>query len=414
MHPANFKNALNGGSAPPFAVSDAVACDQAVYLDSPVISALRQILPFYDSGMFGRTETPLFMRINAWHWAQLATNNLPRDLDIRNIRNKQIRRIPLSPGGVVFYPFNSQSNLNLVTNRGVHHVLTLHGESNKLASNRPAARLYDYISVAGGLSRDRYLAAGIFTPADVDGGRLVMMGDSFVQALDWIAPAARDADNAALLYCPTWEGYDNGRDNYSSITARYGFYTAARAARAAGITRVVVKPHPYLGLLQPRLLRDFVSGVRQLSADGFQPELSLDDASLPIRIVSRMRLGGIPRLNASSITPLPVALGLCDVSGMEAVFLKQHISHMVITHPENIPVPLQDFYYKKAFLPETCVENATIAYLEDAQVIDAIHRARVFCWHAPELEKQNGAARRAWLINYVHQDPFWNGAGKGT
>ncbi len=387
--------------------------DQAVYLDSPVISALRQIIPFYDSGVFDGTETPLYLRVKPVIKVQLAVTRKPRGVDIRQIRGGQISRMPLSPGAVVFYPFNSQSNMNAVTNRKAYHVLTLHGESNKLASSRAAARLYDYIAVAGDLARDRYLEAGIFTAADVDNGRLVMMGDSFVQDLRWIVSAAVDDAEAALLYCPTWEGYGKGPNNYCSMVHGRGFSIAAAAAAASDTRRIVVKPHPYLGLLQPGILRDFVAGIRQLADGGFRIELALGDANLLVRTVARTRLNDIPRFLESKEVPLRLKLGLCDVSGMEAVFLKQRIAHLVITREADIPVQLDYFYRKKAILPASDVERTTKAYIDDAPQIDAIHRGRVFSWHEPALAVKCGAARRNWLIDHVRRDPFWKSAGRG-
>jgi hypothetical protein len=379
---------------------------EAVYLDTPIVSAISQILPFYNDGIFGPRETPLLLTVKPIVNAQLLFTNLPKGIDIRKTRRSLANRVSFDDGAVIFYPFNSQSNMNAVANRLCHHVLTLHGESNKFASIRPAARLYDYICVAGEHARDRYLQAGIFTNADADNGRLVMMGDSFVQNAPWIRAAAPGEDGA-LLYCPTWEGYGNAQDNYCSIGGLRGFHILERAAKAADIKKIIVKPHPYFGLLKPAAQRDFFSGVRWLVSKGFDVQLALFEANLLSCIGSGLFLRKLPRIAMSAICPIPIKLGVGDVSGMEAVFLKQMIPHLTITQAADVPVGLQDFYNRKAVFEVEEVVGITKRYLECASEIDDAHRARIFSWHDPDLKKMNGQQRRRWLTDYIRQDPFW-------
>jgi hypothetical protein len=379
---------------------------QAVYLDSPVLSALRQIEPFYRSGMFDGQQTPVLLRTKPTIRAQLMVAGRPAGIDLRKLRRGQVGRLPIAPGGVVFYPFNSQSNMNAVTNRTATHVLTLHGESNKLASNRPAARLYDYICVAGPLAINRYLDHGIFTRAEVDAGRLVMMGDSFVQTLPWARPEA-SGERGALLYCPTWEGYGNGPVNYSSVPHQRGFERLAQMARASGVERIIIKPHPYLGMLKPRLLLDFIAGVRNLAKSGSMVELALGDSGLPLRTLCRIHLRHVARIDEAGDAPHPIRLGLCDISGMEAVFLKQRIPSMILSPTAEYPAFVADIYSKKALLPDRVDPVAVRDYLARADEVDDAHRALVFGWQAPELSAMTHAARRAWLIDYVRRDPYW-------
>jgi hypothetical protein len=384
--------------------------EQAVYLDSPVLSALRQIEPFYHSGMFGAQETPLLLRVKPLMGAQLMAAGQPSGIDLRRLRRGQSSRLPVAAGGVVFYPFNSQSNMNAVTNRAVTHVLTLHGESNKLASMRPAARLYDYICVAGPLAIDRYLSHGIFTRADVDSGRLVMMGDSFVQTLPW-ARAEKTGEAGALLYCPTWEGYGNGPVNYSSVAHQRGFEMLKQIAKASGVDRIIVKPHPYLGMLKPHLLFDFIAGVRNLAKSGPKVDLALGDSSLPLRVLCRTHLRHVGRINEAEAEPQPVRLGLCDISGTEAVFLKQGIPSMILSSTKEHPASVSDIYSKKALSPDKKDPAKVAAYLEAAHEIDQAHRQLVFGWQEPTLSQMTHAMRRSWLIDYVRRDPFWGRNG---
>ncbi|QCO55818.1 hypothetical protein EOK75_08725 [Pseudorhodobacter turbinis] len=341
--------------------------------------------------------------------AQTALFSLPKDLIIHKVRPGNL---PLADDAVLFYPFNSLSNMTAVTNRDVHHVLTLHGESNKFASNRPTARLYDYICVAGPLGRDRYISNRIFTKDDVDRGRLIMMGDSFVQAQQWIQPADSTEDGA-VLYCPTWEGYGNQTNNFSSITDLSGFEACRQISRALGTQAIVIKPHPYLGLLRRGMFRKFIEGVRGLVADGFSVQLALSDANIPLKLLCRMTLTGVQKVDVSDAQPVKVRMGVCDISGMEAIFLKQRVPHMVMSRGQAFPDGLTKVYSHKAIIPGDDMAKKALAYNDDAEHIDTCHRELSFGWHDPSLQNMTGPERRAWLIDYVRQNPFWRNTQRG-
>ncbi len=386
---------------------------QAVYLDSPVLSAVGQIMPFYESGAFGVTDTPLLLRQTALTRVQRLLHKLPSDLDIRWIKGRAAS-LPVASGGVVFYPFNARSNLQTVTRRDLRHVLTLHGESNKGASMRPAARMYDYVSVAGPLARDRYVKAGIFTREDVERGRLVMMGDTFVQTMPEIRAARESDPEPAIFYAPTWEGFGSQADNYCSIEGQRGFEAVRAAAITLDIKRVVVRPHPYLGLLRPAITREFVAGLRALVDAGLQVQVMLRDASLALKLAALTKLRGVTRLAGDRASPVPVSLGLCDVSGMEAIFLKQRIRHLVIAREEAVPREMARLYLRKTLLPDSEMARVIGCYMAIAAEIDSAHHARVFGWSEPALAERTAMAARRWLTAYVQRDPFWGGALQGV
>lgn len=385
--------------------------NHCVYIDSPVLSALRQIEPFYRSGIFDFGKTPLFLRTKPAIRMQLMVAQTPRGINLQCINGKEVGLLPIARSGVVFYPFNSQSNVTSVTNRDFIHVLTLHGESNKLASYRPAARLYDYICIAGPLARNRYLESGVFTPADVDQGRLVMMGDSFVQKLDWIR-AAEPGEAGSLLYSPTWEGYGNGPVNYSSVSRDRSFSFLLEIAKACEAQKIIVKPHPYLGLLKPRLMKDFIDGVRFLINKGVSVALALHDSNLPLRLLCRAHLHGVDLIEETEEGSVPVRMGLCDISGMEAVFLKQRVPSMTLCPTTELPLSLGKIYGKKILGPQSIYKEAVEVYLAEAQEIDELHRRLVFGWQTSDLSEMTHDARRNWLIDYVQSDPFWQRGSK--
>lgn len=378
----------------------------AIYIDTPVLTALRQVAPFFESGIFDTAHCAIYIRRRALVQLQRFFTVLPRSLGIRAQRGTTLS---LTEGNIVFYPFNAQSNMNVLTQRQYRHVLTLHGESSKAASFRPASRMYDYICVAGPLAIDRYLEAGIFTPEEGRGGRLIQMGDSFVQRMPWLRPATEDdGKSVSIFYCPTWEGFGTQTNNYSSVTRGWGFEAVAQAARTLDVRRIVIKPHPYLGLLRQGMWRDFILGLRGMVRCGLKVELALNDMPAVTRLVFRTALAGVPIYRADPANPLPVRLGITDVSGMAAVLLTARIPTVVahVTPPEVLP-RMQDIEPLKSIAPGDDIAAVIRAYLYQAEAIDTRHRDAVFSWHDPALPAMTMPERLTWLIDYVQRDPYW-------
>ncbi|WP_039019847.1 hypothetical protein [Halocynthiibacter namhaensis] len=378
---------------------------QGLYIDTPVLTSVSQIEPYYDYGIFDEKTTPILLRRRAIIDLQRTVTSWPKNIPLKMVRGG--RRLPVQDGGIIFYPYNSQTNINMVAQRQFHHVLTLHGESNKAASQRPAARLYDYICVAGPLAIDRYITAGIFTRSDVENGRLIMMGDSFVQHLPWIC-TAQNQQNGALLYSPTWEGYGHSSNNYTSVSGQYGFKIAAQIAHALNIDQIVIKPHPYLGLLKPRLLADFVSGVRHLRTQGFHLSLALKGGSSPLLAALRIALPKIHRHEMDPDHPLTVRFGLSDVSGMEAIYLSAGIPSFTIARPSQDASPtLKDIQHVKYLAPEHDLDRQLHRYLQHQDTLDAAHRNAVFGFQDPNLKTMTAPERMSWLQSYIQRDPHW-------
>lgn len=296
-----------------------------VYIDSPIRAAAKQMAPFFHQGVFDAQKTPLFMRRrigNAFGFGQPSSVG---GVPITMADAKTAKSLPVRKNGAVFYGFNSQGNMHTVANRSYRHVLVLHGESNKRASARPAARLYDHVCLAGDLALERYLRAGIFHEGDLTRGRLIKVGDSFVQDLPGYSVCPKHG--RALLYAPTWEGYGGPMNNYSSIDCG-GMEMAAAAAVIAGLDRIVLRPHPYLGLLKPVMLVEFIRGLRQL-AKRWPVQVDLRDANAPTRVGVKMlaQLSGNIGLGAPESD---LALCLTDISAMEAVCLKAGLPSFII------------------------------------------------------------------------------------
>ena len=378
----------------------------AIYLDTPALTAVRQVEPFFDSGIFNTERCNFYIRRRPLVQIQRLFARLPSNLGIETIKGTAL---PLEDDSVVFYPFNAQSNMNTVTQRQFHHVLTLHGESNKAASFRPAARLYDYICVAGPLAIDRYLENDIFTRADVDNGRLIQMGDSFVQPIPWLKPADTEPTQLdTVFYCPTWEGFGHQTANYSSVRGQYGFDVVAQAARSLDLKRILIKPHPYQGLLRPNMWRDFIAGTRSLQKQGFDVHLALWEMPAAIRTFLQIALRSVPHHHHDVASPLPVRLGITDVSGMESVLLSANIPALVIqVRPSEPNARMTDIAPLKYLDSTTDIPKKVLSYLECAGELDIKHKACIFGWDNTSLAKLNGPERLDWLIAYVQKNKFW-------
>jgi hypothetical protein len=387
--------------------------NQAIYIDTPFLGALKQIKPFFASGIFHKDETPLLLKDKKYVRIQETFTKESKNFNINWVKPFQIPHISLEKNSVVFYPYNSQSNMHLAANRNAKHVMVHHGESNKIASYRPASRLFDYISVAGPLAIDRYIQNGIFTSRDVDNGRLIKMGNSFIQEMSFISSAQVGDSDTSILYSPTWEGYNNGGENYSSVWEKHGFKMTAQSARIAKTRKIYIKPHPYLGLLRPKIILDFIAGLKLLQKQGLQVGILSADANFLLRSACKIYCPCIPFINEQQHMHIKVVMGLCDVSGMETIFLNQKINYMVLTQPKHTSSKLDTFYNLKLLNTSGNNEDKISDYLNIADVIDKKHRDYVIGWQDPILENMTGQERRIWLLNYVRTNDFWNNSTRG-
>lgn len=380
-----------------------------LYIDSPMPNALDQVLPFFSNGFFPAETMPVMMRRRSRRDNAVPDNGTtgPKVYKntLRNIASQQSAN-----AGIVYYAFNAQMNATLVSNRSLRHVLALHGESNKVSSFRPAARLYDYVLVAGDLACRRYLKAGIFTRREIELGRLIKMGDSVVQSMPYFTASPVHADGW-LLYAPTWET-SNPAENYSSAEDGFGFGLARTCAQDMGLRNVMLKPHPNFGMRDTQYLRHIVAAIRRMTAEGFTVRV-LDDG-LNWRVRLALRLTCKASVVAPSDAVYPVSFALVDISGMEAICLKQGIAHMVIQKPTNAlpddPV-LEDIYRHKSFTfaePGPMSKSRFKTYIADSAPIDGRHRNLIFSYADESLIEATPGFRYNWLDSYIRRDPYWS------
>lgn len=162
----------------------------------------------------------------------------------------------LPSAGIGLYVANVGKNIHLLRVPTLQSAFIGHGDSDKVASFNPYTKVYDEVWVAGEAGRDRYLRArvGVRTEDIVVVGR---------PQLDRIQLATQRPAGApfTVLYAPTWEGW-TGDPNSSLIPM--GRQIVRTLLDTPGV-RVIYKPHPLTGTVQPAAARASADIVTMLA-----------------------------------------------------------------------------------------------------------------------------------------------------
>ncbi|WP_274915729.1 hypothetical protein [Streptomyces sp. WZ-12] len=155
-----------------------------------------------------------------------------------------LMRLEHSTLKVLLHPANSGKTSQILRIPSIKHAFINHGESDKLSSCNPYAKAYDEVWVAGPAARDRYQLADI----GVEDKDVVEVGRPQLAPIRPYegAPLAR---YTTVLYAPTWEGWDGNPGNTSVILAGENL---VRALLADPTVRLLYKPHPMTGSVEPR------------------------------------------------------------------------------------------------------------------------------------------------------------------
>ncbi|WP_315921045.1 hypothetical protein [Mesorhizobium sp. SP-1A] len=381
------------------------------YVDSPMPGSIKQFEPFFASGFFDAEKTEIITR------RRVGGPDFSKAPHLKNVIIRKENTLPhlaFEDKVAVFYSFNSKSNVSITANRRVKHALILHGESNKISSCRPIARLYDHVCVSGYAAITRYLDAGIFRMGDVDGGRLIRTGDTFIQTIPYIR-ASTPADNDPwVLYAPTWEN-SSAPENYSSAVDGYGFTVAQRAAEVLGIRRIAIKLHPNFGKHDKSLLTTLRRMARGFVDNGFEVKFLEDNLDFLTKLRLKLSIGQEPFFHDRS-KAMAVKLAIVDVSGMEAICLKQNIPHLVILKPEaNNAIPeyiKENVYNSKAINFRSSpgeIEGILSALFDgDFQTrLDNLHRNAIFSYSCDELKAEDYAVRHSALLKFMNENTYW-------
>jgi hypothetical protein len=216
-------------------------------LNRPVLVLLRE-RRYLDQ--FGPTTVPVLC--------------MPFSVDLMNFE--------IPSGRVALYVSNVGRNLHLLRLPTLKSAFIGHGDSDKTASFNPFAKVYDEVWVAGEAGRQRYLRAQV----GVREGEIVLVGRP---QLDGILPAGPRPPGApfTVLYAPTWEGWTD--DPHQSSLMPMGRDIIRILIGTPGV-RVLYKPHPLTGSVNPEASRASAEIVDMLAAAGSQHVAVLDATPL--------------------------------------------------------------------------------------------------------------------------------------
>ncbi|MGY0067282.1 hypothetical protein ACWZEH_10725 [Streptomyces sp. QTS137] len=155
-----------------------------------------------------------------------------------------LMRLEHSTLRVLIHPSNSGKTSQVLRIPTIKHAFVNHGESDKPSSCNPYAKAYDEVWVAGPQARERYARAAV----GVEDKDVVEIGRPQLDAVRTRSgPPAADA-RTTVLYAPTWEGWDGNPGNTSVVAAGENL---VRALLADPAVRLLYKPHPLTGSVQP-------------------------------------------------------------------------------------------------------------------------------------------------------------------
>ncbi len=149
---------------------------------------------------------------------------------------------------VVLYVNQNTRNFQMMRYGRRWHVFVNHGESDKIYMTTNQFKAYDYSLIAGDAARARL--GKVLWDYDLD-RRAIPIGRPQADHYSGELPYAPD-DRTVVLYAPTWE-VDRAAAAYGSI-ASHGV-PLVRDLIATGRHRVVYRPHPRSGVVDPGYAR---------------------------------------------------------------------------------------------------------------------------------------------------------------
>ena len=363
-----------------------------IYIDTRILGAVKQLLSYFQSDVF---NTDACIAIYVKYYKE---NNeiISKLFDTHDISYKFIRKysdISFDDGKVVFYLFNAQSNCRMVAFRNVSHVFITHGESNKKSSVKPITRIYDHVVTSGQVGIDRYLKAGIFTKSDIEGNRVIRLGNTFVGQNSY----SYDESSRTLLYAPTWEG-GVPDENFSSITENLD-KLLVKITKNRDIKKIIIQTHPNLGHRDESYIALLDSMLSKLIKSGLKVLVIKNKVS----IRDRLRAIYTGFAYVSSNKTIKISYAITDISAMEVQLLVKNIPTTVLVNRycyEDLVIPSRmSIYYLDNMIylnedhdiwTQSSNPQAIISYIES--------------YEEGSLRKLSFRKRVEWLCEYVNKN----------
>lgn len=291
----------------------------ALYLDSKILGTAKQLISFYEQGIFSIENTIIYLKKYKQSSKSFSKLFKAKGIPFQFMKPKDL---DILSGQTIFYAFNAQSNCRFVANRNLKHIFITHGESNKVASIKPIIRIYDHVVMAGELSLERYYRSGLFDEHDYQTGRLIMMGDTFIGKTGFNLDKSGEP---VLLYAPTWEGgLEN--ENYSSLqNIKVTFENILQQSKNLECNSILIKAHPNTGHRIPGYKKYLVQLAILLAKEGLK--VYINNINFWIGLVYYLRVYNIRVI--SNIRKFKVLHSFLDLSAIESQCLNENITYNI-------------------------------------------------------------------------------------
>lgn len=308
-----------------------------IYLDSKIVGTAKQIVMFFENRVFSHENTLVLIK----KYKDKSNRKIEEIFRQYHISYKFILAKDLDElsKGIVFYPFNAQSNCRAVANRNLIHIFITHGESNKISSIKPIIRIYDYVLTAGQAGIDRFLAHGIFSQYDVDSGRIMMAGDTFIGKTGLSLSGKK-----CIMYAPTWEGGIE-QENYSSLV-EWEFIANRLLQKVAEyqIDTILIRSHPNIGHRMHEYSDYLLSLIKLLK--GHEINVVIFASNLTLTWWQKFKWTSLKISFLNSLKDFQAVFAICDISAIETQLLNENIPYELFmnAHKQNAIVKKQIVY----------------------------------------------------------------------
>ncbi|URL02554.1 CDP-glycerol glycerophosphotransferase [Avibacterium sp. 20-126] len=290
-----------------------------IYLDSKIVGTAKQIMTFFENGIFPRENTTLLIKKYKHRSAKVISHLFQK----ANVTHRFVKAADLDAlrEGIIFYPFNAQSNCRAVANRNLIHIFITHGESSKISSVKPIIRIYDYVMTAGDAGIDRFFNHKIFFPADLE--RLITGGDTFVGKTG--LSDSSDNTTPVIFYAPTWEG-GIPQENYSSLSyTELVTRVILQLSQCYHTDHIVIRSHPNTGYRLAEYKEFLLHLIENLLKES--KKLILFKPHLNFSLLQTWKLKRKGVCLVDTLQHFNAVFGLCDISAVETQLLNENIPY---------------------------------------------------------------------------------------
>lgn len=338
----------------------------ALYLDSKIVGTAIQLRTFFDQGVFLRNKTVVYIKKYKESASAIQKIFERAQIPYQFMRPSELDQLS---DQIIFYAFNAQSNCRLVANRKLKHVFITHGESNKISSIKPIIRIYDHVTMAGQLSLERYYKSGLFDEDDYEKGRLILVGDTFVNS----SGLSQDPNNEhVLFYAPTWEGGLES-ENYSSLKSiAIVENSILKVLKKLNLNTILVQIHPNLGHREKIYINNLIKLIINLRKNGVTVYLNSNGCSFNLYQKLYLQFHKVNR--RSDLENFYPIYALVDLSAMESICINEEVPYNIFLSNSqlraDLPLIYQELYKKQGiFIDEVKQRDLNMPSIEDLQNI---------------------------------------------